>query len=76
MRRLTSWISILVMALVGLLVLGHAVSAQDATPASGDETMAQGPTFTPLAFGQAQQLMLPDQADLALVRITLDPGAR
>lgn len=76
MRRFTSWFSILVISFVALVGLYHPATAQDATPASGDETMPPGVTFTPLAFGQAQQLMLPDQADLALFRISLDPGAR
>jgi len=63
-------------ALLGWVALSHPVAtAQDATPAGGDESMPPGTSFTPLALGQAQQLMLPDAADVVLFRFTIDPGA-
>jgi len=73
-RRLSSLISMCMLALLGWVALSHSVIAQDATPAGGDESMPPGTTFTPLAFGQVQQLMLPD-GDFVLFRITIDPGA-
>lgn len=76
MRRWSLFVLALVAMLgVALIGRGPGIAAQDATPAGGGEEMPAGVTFSPIAFGQAQQLMLPDAADLALFRLTIDPGA-
>jgi len=59
-------------ALLGSVALSQSVTAQDATPGANGEP--PGVTFTPLAFGQAQQVMLPN-AQFVLFRLTIDPGA-
>jgi quercetin dioxygenase-like cupin family protein len=77
MRRWSLFVLALVAMLgVALIGRGPGIAAQDATPAGGMEGMPAGVTFSPIAFGQAQQLMLPDAADLALFRLTIDPGAK
>jgi len=61
-----------VIALLGSVALSQSVTDQDATPGANGEP--PGVTFTPLTFGQAQQLMLLN-AQFVLFRLTMDPGA-
>ena len=73
MRRLAVLVSVIAVALVGLVALGSRsiAIAQDATPAAG--MAAEGITFEPVAF--AVGVAAPDPADLFVVRLGLDPGA-
>jgi quercetin dioxygenase-like cupin family protein len=76
MRRWSLFVLALVAMLgVALIGRGPGIAAQDATPAAGMEGEPEGVTFSPIAFGQVQHLMLPDAADLVLFRLTIDPGA-
>jgi hypothetical protein len=73
MRRLTVFLSLAFVVLVGLLAL-HAqpvVIAQEATPSS--DMAPEGATFEPLGF--AQGVTWPSPADVIVARFTLDAGA-
>ena len=73
MRRLSVFLSLTFVVLLGFLVL-HAqplVVAQEATPSADMEP--EGATFEPLGF--AQGVTLPSPADLIVARFGLDAGA-
>ncbi len=78
MRRFSALVLVVVIALFGLMGASQPaarVTAQDGTPAAGDEVDfgIEGVSFEPLAI--APGMTLPGTADLVLVRIGLDPGA-
>jgi quercetin dioxygenase-like cupin family protein len=66
-----SLVVLTLVALLGMALLGRGAgtAAQDATPAE-----PEGVSFVPIAFGQAQDLMLPN-ADFVMFHLTIDPGA-
>lgn len=65
-----------VVAVLGLASLkGVPAMAQDATPAATPAGELPGVTFVPLAQGSLE-VLTPATADLALVRVRIDAGAR
>lgn len=75
MRRM-SLVVLTFVALLGVTLLGRGAGtvAQDAATPAGTTAEPEGVTFAPIAFGQAQDLMLPN-ADFVMFRLTIDPGA-
>jgi len=78
MRRCSLLVPVVIIALLGLLVGSSPAAratAQDSTPAAGDEKAFgfEGVSFEALAI--APGMTLPSPADLVLVRIGLEPGA-
>ena len=69
MRRFRVVLSLLAIMLIGA---PSAALAQEATPAA-DGFTEEGVTFEPLALGT--ELTLPATGELALVRISFEPGA-
>ena len=77
MRRFAIPVSVLAVALLGLLAAGRpglGAVAQDATPAAEEFAPPAGVTFEPLGFGRAEELPTAP-AELLLARFTIDPGA-
>lgn len=78
MRRMSfALLSLVTLLGVALLGRGAVTLAQDASPAAAPGAMEgepEGVTFVPIAFGQAQDLMLPN-AEMVMFRLTIDPGA-
>lgn len=77
MRRVSVLLSVLVVALLGLVGAFAAtggVIAQEGTPPAEEFAPPEGVRFEPLAFGRAETLPSAP-AELALVRFGLDPGA-
>ena len=74
MRRFGLLVSVVAMVLLGMLAL-HAqpvALAQEATPAAG-EMPPEGVTFEPVTF--AMGVEVPSPTDLAVFRISFEPGA-
>ncbi len=67
-------LSVIAVMLLGIMAGGvpPVALAQDATPAAGEFT-EEGITFEPLAFATA--LALPATGELAVSRLSFDPGA-
>lgn len=75
MRRLSLLVSLVAVALLGLVVVSRPTPGalgQEATP-TGEEFAFEGVSFEPLAVTTG--LTLPSPGDLVLVRIGLEPGA-
>ena len=75
MRPFVSFVSVVVIALIGLAVLGErpSVGAQEATPVT--EMVFENVTVEPLAAGSLQTVP-PLPADISLVRARFAPGGR
>ena len=74
MRRITVFISLVVVAFLGGLALPTqpAAIAQEATPA-GEEWMPEGTTFESVTFATGADFI--GLTDLVVIRLALDPGA-
>jgi len=80
MRRCSLLVPLVIIALLGLLVgsspVAHAIaqdSTPEGTPSAEGEFGLEGVSFEPLAVTSG--VSLPSQADLVLVRFSLEPGA-
>lgn len=77
MRRISPLVPLFAVVLLGLLAAaGPAARAavQEGTPLAEEEFAPEGVTFEPLGFGVSEELPAAP-ADLALARLTIEPGA-
>lgn len=73
MPRFALLLSLMLLGLVSLTPVAG-TKAQDATPAATPGGMEEGINLAPLARG-SMEILAPGTADLAMLRVRLDPGA-